>query len=30
MIGYDLISKFHVGLKSLLHQEPPEFYGNLV
>ena len=26
---YDLISKFQVGLKSLLHQEP-EFYGDLV
>ena len=29
---YDLISKFHVGLKSLLHQglSEPEFYGDLV
>ena len=29
---YELISKFHVGLKSLLHQgfSEPEFYGDLV
>ena len=29
---YDLISKFHVGLKSLLHQGlwEPDFYGDLV
>ena len=29
---YDLISKFQIGLKSLLHQErsEPEFYGDLV
>ena len=29
---YELISKFNVGLKSLLHQglSEPEFYGNLV
>ena len=30
---YELISKFNVGLKSLLHQslsEPPEFHGDLV
>ena len=29
---YDLISKFQIGLKSLLHQGrlEPEFYGNLV
>ena len=29
---YDLISKFHVGLKSLLRQRlsEPEFYGDLV
>ena len=29
---YDLISKFHVGLKSLLRQglSEPEFYGDLV
>ena len=29
---YDLISKFNVGLKSLLHQglSGPEFYGDLV
>ena len=29
---YDLISKFNVGLKSLLHQglSEPEFYGELV
>ena len=29
---YDLISKFNVGLKSLLHQglSEPEFYGDLV
>ena len=30
--GYELISKFNVGLKSLLHQglSEPEFYGDLV
>ena len=29
---YELISKFNVGLKSLLHQglSEPEFYGDLV
>ena len=29
---YDLISKFQVGLKSLMHQglSEPEFYGDLV
>ena len=29
---YDLISKFQIGLKSLLHQglSEPEFYGDLV
>ena len=29
---YDLISKYQVGLKSLLHQErsEPDFYGDLV
>ena len=29
---YDLISKFHIGLKFLLHQvlSEPEFYGDLV
>ena len=29
---YELISKFNVGLKSLLHQDlsEPEFYGDLV
>ena len=29
---YDLVSKFNVGLKSLLHQglSEPEFYGDLV
>ena len=26
---YDLISKFPVGLKSLLHQSEPDFYGDL-
>ena len=32
MIVYDLISKFQVGLKSLLRQglSEPEFYGDLV
>ena len=30
--SYDLVSKFNVGLKALLHQglSDPEFYGNLV
>ena len=29
---YELVSKFNVGLKSLLHQDlsEPEFYGDLV
>ena len=29
---HELVSKFHVGLKSLLHQgiSEPEFYGDLV
>ena len=31
-LHYELISKFNVGLKSLLHQglSEPEFYGDLV
>ena len=31
-MNYELVSKFNVGLKTLLHQglSEPEFYGDLV